>query len=81
MSNKSNQDYVKRIGQAAQLSSVPFEFGLCVWIGYWVDEKWATSPLYTTIGCVVGLAVSLTHLWSLVRAIQRDSGSSSGNSE
>ena len=50
-------------------------------IGYWADEKFATSPRYLLIGVVIGFGSFVLRLVRMVRRVQQqgpDDGSEGG---
>jgi len=56
---------------ATQLSGVSLELALFVFLGYRGDQQWGTGPWLLAGGSCLGLIVSMTHLWLLVRMIER----------
>lgn len=68
------------LGWASQLSAIPLEIAVCAFLGYSADQKLGTEPWLLITAGMVGLCVSMIHLWQLVRAIDRSSGSPSGKS-
>ncbi|SFJ53678.1 AtpZ/AtpI family protein [Planctomicrobium piriforme] len=61
-----------------QLSGVSLEVALFVLLGYWGDRYWGTRPTLLVIGGVTGLVISMSHLWLLVRSMDRADRSRSG---
>ncbi|MCA9320996.1 MAG: AtpZ/AtpI family protein [Planctomycetes bacterium] len=48
--------------------SFGIQMGLCVWFGWWLDERFGTEPWWLFAGGIVGLVVATM---SLLRAVKR----------
>ncbi len=46
---------------------------LCVFAGHWADGKFDTSPLWTLIGSLVGIAAGFYHFFKVVLKMGRKS--------
>ncbi len=40
--------------------------------GYWLDDKFGTSPLWLFVGLALGFGTGLRILWKVVKANERD---------
>ena len=62
---------VKVLYWSSQISTMSFELALCIGVGYWIDVKRDSSPLYLLLGCLVGFALSTWHLYQLVKSMNK----------
>jgi ATP synthase protein I len=52
---------------SARITTVGLEMALPAWGGYWLDNRFGTSPIATAIGAILGLAVGMLHLLQIAR--------------
>jgi F0F1-type ATP synthase assembly protein I len=52
---------------ASQISTLGLEVALPALGGYWLDQRWGTSPAFVLVGVVIGFGVSL---YSIVKLSQ-----------
>jgi len=49
----------------------------CVLGGFWLDQRWTTTPLLTIIGALLGMAAAFYSMYKQVTGEQRDAGDGS----
>ena len=64
---------VKVLYWSSQVSTMSIELALCIGVGYWVDIKKESSPLYLLLGCLVGFVLTTWHLYQLVSSMNKTS--------
>lgn len=53
---------------ASQISTLGLEVALPALGGYWLDQRWGTSPIFVIVGVFLGFGISL---YSIVKLSQR----------
>jgi ATP synthase protein I len=48
-------------------TTIAASLGLGLWLGFWLDGKFGTSPLYFLLGGGLGLTAAFYHLFKLVK--------------
>jgi F0F1-type ATP synthase assembly protein I len=61
-----------------QITTVSLEMVLPAGLGYWLDQKWGTSPWMILVGAVFGMVAGMWHLLHMVGATKSDKGSKGG---
>lgn len=47
--------------------AIPWMMGVPALIGWWVDEKYATAPLWLIVGLVLGLLTTALDIYKLMK--------------
>ena len=48
-----------------QVTAISLEMALPAGLGYWLDNRWGTSPWLVAVGAVFGFTVAMRHLLDL----------------
>jgi len=43
-----------------------------IFIGYWLDNKWDTSPLFLLMGIAIGIAILIATTIRLIKNLEND---------
>lgn len=78
----SIHNYYKEVGPYVTLGlQLAVTVGLMVFVGYWIDSKNGTSPLYTLIFSILGIASGLYNfLKTVFRYSEKDKNENRKNS-
>ena len=60
------------------VTTISMELVLPLAGGYWLDERWGTSPWLMVAGAALGFAVAAVHLVGLVRMLNAQNRSGKG---
>jgi F0F1-type ATP synthase assembly protein I len=79
MTKPDEERYSDNFGRSARALSdymglglqIAASFALFVWLGYWADSKFGTSPLLFLLGVLVGMAGMALTLMKVVRAANK----------
>ena len=53
---------------SARLTVIGLEMALPAAGGYWLDTRWGTPPIFVVAGAVLGLLVSMLHLFQILKS-------------
>jgi F0F1-type ATP synthase assembly protein I len=56
---------------ASRITTIGMETALPGALGYWLDQRWGTGPWLLSLGVILGFAVSLVQLMSLVKTFDK----------
>lgn len=63
------REYLKHLSLGTEIAvglSAP------IFIGYWADSKWNTSPLFLLIGIFIGIALLIATTIRLIKSLEND---------
>ncbi len=56
---------------ASTVTTIGLEMALPALAGWWLDGKFGTSPVWTLILALLGVAVAMRHLWDIAKRLNR----------
>jgi putative F0F1-ATPase subunit (Ca2+/Mg2+ transporter) len=70
--NRSNQNdggvsWRQALGTVGLALAIPWMMGIPALIGWWLDKKYATAPLWLIVGLVVGLVSTALDIYRLLK--------------
>lgn len=71
-SNRSNQNdsgvsWRQALGTVGLALGIPWMIGIPALIGWWLDKRYATAPLWLIVGLVVGLVSTALDIYRLLK--------------
>lgn len=70
-SSDSRSSMAAAMRWVSEITTVAFMMAVPAGVGYWLDEKWGSSPWCVIVGAVIGFATGFRQLLSMV---ERQSG-------
>jgi len=71
MPEKKNKHWAKALSDAINLvTTIAAAVGFCGYGGFWLDQRYGTSPKFTAIGVILGIGTAIKVLWDRMMADQ-----------
>ena len=65
--NDSGVSWRQALGTVGLALAIPWMMGIPALIGWWLDKKYATAPLWLIVGLVVGLVSTALDIYRLLK--------------
>ena len=59
---------------ASAITTIGMEMAVPPLAGFWLDERFGTTPLWTVLLAILGFGVAMRHLWKLSKRLGAAAG-------
>ena len=69
MTERKPKNWARALTDAVNLvTTIAAAVGMCGYAGYWLDNRYQTSPWLTLVGGLVGIATAIKVMWDRVNS-------------